>query len=42
MPSVVVIGTLDTKGAEYALLCERIRAPRGMELCPRSQKETGT
>ncbi|HEY7044008.1 MAG TPA: Tm-1-like ATP-binding domain-containing protein [Nocardioidaceae bacterium] len=26
MPNVVVIGTLDTKGAEYAFLCERIRA----------------
>jgi len=26
MPNVVVIGTLDTKGVEYAFLCDRIRA----------------
>jgi uncharacterized protein (UPF0261 family) len=26
MPNVVVIGTLDTKGAEYAFLCDRIGA----------------
>ncbi len=26
MPTVVLVGTLDTKGEEYAFLCQRIEA----------------